>query len=112
MPDLLSPVCQTYRLGSVELIPLGEGRVFQLPDREIAIFRTRSGRVYASEPRCPHRAGPLADGLIGDRILICPLHACRFELATGQPVGHDCPPVRTYPVTVTAAGDIAVEVSE
>ena len=101
---------RTYRLGSVDLIPAGEGRMFRLPERAIAVFRTRSGQVYATDPRCPHRSGPLADSIIGERLIICPLHAYKFELASGQPLGNDCPPIQTYPVTMTADGEIAVEV--
>ena len=110
MPELLKTEHRTYRLGSIELIPIGEGRLFHLPDREVAVFRTRGGQVYATDPRCPHRTGPLADGLVGERLVICPLHAYKFDLVTGRPAGNDCPPIQTYPVTVTGDGELAVEV--
>ena len=51
---------------------------------EIAVFHTRAGGVYATQALCPHRQGPLADGLIGGTTLLCPLHAWKFDLATGE----------------------------
>ena len=96
----------TYRLGPVEQIPLGEGRVFDVEGRSIAVFRTRQGEVYATQAACPHKAGPLADGIIGGRQIVCPLHAYKFDLATGSPVGNECAALRTYEVSVGEDGDI------
>ena len=80
-------------------IPLGEGRTFEIAGERIAIFNTRSGRVFAVQASCPHRRGPLADGLVGETTVICPLHAAKFDLATGTPLSGptDCP-IKTYPV--------------
>ena len=97
------------RIGSLTSIPLGEGRVFQAGPMSIAVFHSRSGDVFASEPRCPHRQGPLADGLVGDHKVICPLHALVFDLASGQPIGNSCRAIKTYPVTVTKEGEILVD---
>ncbi len=69
----------------VEDIPMGEGRVLMLPDRRVAVFRT-STAWYALDAVCPHRGGPLADGIVCDRAVICPLHDRRFDLATGAPL--------------------------
>jgi nitrite reductase (NADH) small subunit len=97
------------RIGSVSLIPPGEGRVFQVGPLSIAVFRNRSGGVFASESRCPHRQGPLADGLVGERKVVCPLHSFVFDLSSGQPVGNDCRAIKTYRVTVTEEGQIFVD---
>ena len=97
------------RIGSLASIPPGEGRVFQAGPVSIAVFHTRSGDVFASEPRCPHRQGPLADGIVGDHKVICPLHAFVFDLSSGQPIGNSCAAIRTYPVTVTQEGQILVD---
>jgi nitrite reductase (NADH) small subunit len=97
------------RMGSLTSIPKGEGRVFQAGPMSIAVFHSRSGDVFASEPRCPHRQGPLADGIVGDHKVICPLHAFVFDLVSGQPVGNSCRAVKTYPVTVTEEGQILVD---
>ena len=78
------------RIGSLSSIPPGEGRVFRAGPVSIAVFHSRSGNVFASEPRCPHRQGPLADGIVGEHKVICPLHAFVFDLSSGQPVGNSC----------------------
>ena len=95
-----------YSLGPVEQIPLGEGRVFEVEGMPIAVFRTRRGEVFATQAACPHREGPLCDGIIGGRQVVCPLHAYKFDLATGNPVGNDCEALRTYAVSVSESGDI------
>ncbi|MGH2840084.1 MAG: nitrite reductase small subunit NirD [Solirubrobacteraceae bacterium] len=69
----------------VDDVPLGEGRALTLGDRRIALFRT-PGAWYALDAICPHRSGPLADGIVCDRAVICPLHERRFDLATGAPL--------------------------
>ena len=50
---------------------------------EIAVFRQRDGRLFATQNRCPHRQGPLSEGVIGGGQVICPLHAHRFDLKGG-----------------------------
>lgn len=70
----------------VDDVPLGEGRVLTLDDRKIAVFRAAGG-WYALDAVCPHKGGPLADGIVCDRAVICPLHDRRFDLATGEPLG-------------------------
>jgi nitrite reductase (NADH) small subunit len=87
------------KLGPVSRIPPGEGRVYSVDGENIAVFRTRSGEVYAVQAACPHRGGPLADGLVGGTTLICPLHAWKFDLATGQALFGECG-IKTYPVRV------------
>ena len=93
-------------LGSLELIPRGEGRTFVVGDRDVAVFRTRSGEVFATQARCPHEGGPLADGMVGGGRVICPMHAYRFDLASGRPLGNDCAALRTYRVTVDERGEL------
>ena len=66
----------------VDDVPLGEGRAIMLDGRRIAIFRATVG-WYALDASCPHRGGPLADGIVCDRSVICPLHDRRFDLASG-----------------------------
>jgi nitrite reductase (NADH) small subunit len=95
-------------LGPLDTIPRGEGRVFNVGANAIAVFHTRSGGVFATEPTCPHRAGPLADGIIGEHKVICPLHAFVFDLSNGEPIGNSCTALKTYPAAVNEQGDIVV----
>jgi nitrite reductase (NADH) small subunit len=96
-------------LGSINRIPHGEGRVFQIGNIAVAVFRSRNGEIFATQSTCPHKNGPLADGLIGAGTVICPLHAYAFNLATGQPIGHTCPALKTYPVSLSETGDILLK---
>jgi nitrite reductase (NADH) small subunit len=92
-------------IGDVSQVPLGEGRNFDIDGLVITVFRTRSGEVFATQPKCPHRQGPLADGLLGGTLLVCPLHDMTFELRTGLSVAGDCR-LRTYPVRTADDGRI------
>jgi nitrite reductase (NADH) small subunit len=98
-------------LGPVQSIPEGEGRNFVVGTRKLAVFRTRQGGLFATQAECPHRGGPLADGLLGARSLICPLHSLRFDLETGQSADGACT-LLTYPVRASAGGQIVVELGE
>jgi nitrite reductase (NADH) small subunit len=93
-------------LGPSAVIPAGEGRVFHVGSERVAVFRTRTGELFATQAECPHRGGPLADGLVGAGRLICPLHAFQFDLRTGEPVKNSCEPLRTYTVTESSHGRI------
>lgn len=104
LTETLSSV--VFNLGSVDRIPLGEGREYQIGDEEIAIFHARNGALYAVQARCPHREGHLADGIMGNGQVICPMHAYKFELATGASVGDVCEKLKTYPVQLNAAREI------
>ena len=63
-------------------IPVREGRAVRVRHREIAIFNL-GNRFLAVENRCPHRGGPLADGIVSGSTIVCPLHAWKFSLETG-----------------------------
>lgn len=73
------------RIARCNDIPLREGRAVKVGDREIAIFNL-GDRFLAVNNRCPHRGGPLADGLVSDAAVVCPLHAWKFSLETGESV--------------------------
>jgi nitrite reductase (NADH) small subunit len=69
-------------VGRVEDIPFLEGRSVTVHGRRIAIFRLPTG-LAAIDAHCPHAAGPLADGIVADSCVTCPLHGRRFDLETG-----------------------------
>ena len=98
-----------YDLGPLAQIPPGEGRAFDLGGRRIAVFHTRAGDVLAVQAACPHKQGPLADGLVGAGSVVCPLHGRKFDLASGAPLGHACGSLATYPVSVDAGGRIHLQ---
>lgn len=70
----------------VEDIPPGEGRAVTVEGRRIAVFNAPTG-WYALDHACPHLGGPLADGLLSDSCVTCPLHERRFDLRSGEALG-------------------------
>jgi nitrite reductase (NADH) small subunit len=96
-----------YALGPLSQIPPGEGREFLVGGRQVAVFHARSGAVYATQAFCPHREGPLSDGLLGGSILACPLHSWKFNLATGDTLNGDCG-ITTYPVRLDEEAQIVL----
>jgi nitrite reductase (NADH) small subunit len=99
------------KLAMIAAIPPGEGRTFQVGPRRIAVFHARGGQVFATQAECPHRGGPLADGLLGDNVLICPLHGWKFDLRTGERLssaGLEACQLETYPARIDPAGWIVV----
>ena len=70
------------RAARCEDIPLREGRSVRLGSREIAIFNLGE-RFMAVANQCPHRSGPLADGIVSGGMVVCPLHAWKVDLETG-----------------------------
>jgi nitrite reductase (NADH) small subunit len=98
-------------LGAVKSIPLGEGRVFEIGTRRLAVFRSREGRVFATQAECPHRGGPLADGLLGGHTLICPLHSLKFDLETGRSSDGACT-LRTYATRLSPSEQVVVELGD
>jgi nitrite reductase (NADH) small subunit len=100
---------ESHDIGPLSQIPPGEGRNFLVASTRVAVFRTRSGEVYATQPECPHRQGPLADGLMGGATIVCPLHERVYDLRTGDEKGAECR-LTTYPARISEAGTIIVTV--
>jgi nitrite reductase (NADH) small subunit len=93
-------------IGQLSQIPMGEGRNFAVGvfgELRVAVFHTRDGGVFATQADCPHRGGPLADGLTDRNTVMCPLHDRIYDLGTG--IGPDCN-LAVYPVRADASGTI------
>ena len=86
-------------LGPADAIPLGQGRAYTIGTRTLAVFRQRDGRVFATDNQCPHRGGPLSEGVLGNGRVICPLHGWKINLETGRCTGEETG-VRVYDVTL------------
>ena len=84
-------------VGAVTDVPIRGARRVPTPSGDVAIFRTGDGRVFALKDRCPHKGGPLSQGIVHGHAVACPLHNWSIELATGEPLGADhgkgCAPV-------------------
>ena len=98
------------RAAPLAAIPAGEGRTFDLGGERIAIFHSRNGNVFATQASCPHKGGPLADGLMGGDTLICPLQTWRWDLKTGSALMGSCG-LKTYPARLDSENRIVVTLS-
>ncbi len=76
-------------VGAVSDIPRRGARRVPSPHGDIAIFRTGEDALFALMDRCPHKGGPLSQGIVHGRAVACPLHNWSIDLATGEPLGAD-----------------------
>jgi nitrite reductase (NADH) small subunit len=97
-------------VGSLDEIPQGEGRTFGVNGCQIAVFRLRDDSLRALDAACPHRGGPLADALIDDGVVVCPLHGYTYDLSTGAETSSGGEGVSTYPVRADDTGKICVDI--
>jgi len=89
-------------VGALDAIPVRGARVVRTPEGCLAVFRTDTGEVFALDDRCPHKAGPLSQGIVHGRAVTCPLHNWVIDLSTGEAMGADKGQVRTVPVRIEA----------
>jgi nitrite reductase (NADH) small subunit len=96
----VSLVANWIEIGAVTDIPLRGARCINTPSGKIAVFRTAENQVFAVENRCPHKGGPLSEGIVHGTSVTCPLHNWVFDLESGQALGADEGEVRTYAIDV------------
>jgi len=70
------------RVTACDSVPLREGRAVSIAGREVAIFNL-GDRFLATDNQCPHRGGPLCDGIVTGSSVVCPLHAWKIDLQSG-----------------------------
>lgn len=92
-------------IGPVSQISPGNARTMPVrgamePAPEIAVFHTLDNRFYALLNRCPHKAGPLSQGIVHGDVVTCPLHNWNISLKTGEALGEDKGCVPTIPLRV------------
>ena len=98
-------------IGDVSDIPLRGARCVKTPQGKIAVFRTAENEVFAIEDHCPHKAGPLSQGIVHGTSVTCPLHNWVISLETGKAIGADEGAVKTIPVKVEE-GRISLDLGE
>ncbi|MCW2380613.1 MULTISPECIES: nitrite reductase small subunit NirD [unclassified Sphingobium] len=88
-------------IGWVNEIPVRGSRTVTVDGAgEIAVFRTGDDNVFALRNRCPHKGGPLSQGIVHGHSVACPLHNWNIALATGEAQGEDKGCTPTIPVKV------------
>ena len=87
-------------IGALKDIPRLGSRVVRTASGNIAVFRTENDEVFALHDSCPHRGGPLSQGIVHNRRVTCPLHNFVIELESGRAVAPDEGCTHVYPVKV------------
>ena len=85
-------------IGRLDDIPPQGARCVTIGQLRIAVFRTVDDEVYALEDKCPHKSGPLSQGILHDGCVTCPLHNWVISLKSGNAQGADEGAVRSFPV--------------
>ena len=88
-------------IGAVDDIPRQGSRVVRTAAGDIALFRTLEGEVFALQDKCPHKGGPLSQGIVSGKRVACPLHDWKIALDTGIAVAPDEGCAARFPVKVT-----------
>ena len=87
-------------IGALDDIPRLGSRIVRMASGDIAVFRTEDDEVFALDDRCPHKGGPLSQGIVHNKRVTCPLHNFVIELASGEAVAPDHGCTRSHPVKV------------
>jgi nitrite reductase (NADH) small subunit len=95
-----APKTRWVDIGAIADIPLRGARVVKSAIGCIAVFRTATDEAFAIDDKCPHKGGPLSQGIVHDRAVTCPLHNWVIALETGVAQGADKGQIRTYPLKI------------
>ncbi|MEE8387754.1 MAG: nitrite reductase small subunit NirD [Acidiferrobacterales bacterium] len=85
-------------VGSINDIPRQGARVIERAEGNIAVFRTVDDRIFALRDECPHKGGPLSQGIVHGNKVACPLHDWKINLDSGEAVAPDEGCAASYPV--------------
>jgi len=78
-----------FEIAQLEDIPKLGSRVVKTETMEVAVFRTKNDEVFAIKDECPHKKGPLSQGIVHGTSVTCPLHNWKIDLASGEALGAD-----------------------
>jgi nitrite reductase (NADH) small subunit len=87
-------------VGPLADIPSKGSRVLVTADGDVAVFRTAGDEVFALFDRCPHKQGPLSQGIVYDKRVACPLHNWVIDMESGEATGPDEGCTRTFETKV------------
>ena len=87
-------------VGALDQIPRRGARVVRTPQGCVAVFRTADDQAFALEDRCPHKGGPLSQGIVHGKSVTCPLHNWVLSLETGEAQGADDGRALVFPLKV------------
>lgn len=85
-------------IGTINDIPRRGARCVNTPEGRIAVFRTMEDQIFAIDDHCPHKGGPLSQGIVHGASVTCPLHNWVILLETGKALGADEGSVKTIAI--------------
>jgi len=91
---------QWTEITSLDEIPQLGSRVLRTDTMDIALFRTATDQVFALKDSCPHKGGPLSQGIVHGTTVTCPLHNWKIDLGSGEALGPDEGCTNRFPVKV------------
>lgn len=97
------------RICTLDEIPVLGSRVVRAGERDISVFRNADDEVFALLDRCPHKGGPLSQGIVHGRSVTCPLHNWKIDLCSGESLAPDVGCTRSFPVKLEQ-GDVLLAV--
>lgn len=92
----MSMTTDKVKVMKLDELPVQIGKEVQVNGQSIAIFRLSNGDVRAVSNRCPHKNGPLAEGIVSGEFVFCPLHDWKISLVTGEVQKPDDGCIQTY----------------
>ena len=95
---------------ALEEVPMLGSRVVEAGELEVALFRTAGDMIFAIKNACPHKGGPLSEGIVHGTSVTCPLHNWKIDLASGEALGPDQGCANTFPVKIEN-GQIYIELA-
>lgn len=90
------------KLCTLDEIPRLGSRVVKSAQGDIAVFRTAEDEVFALLDKCPHKGGPLSQGIISGKVVTCPMHSWKIQLDSGMAVAPDVGCTRSFAVKLEA----------
>lgn len=85
-------------IGQIDDIPKLGARIVKRSEGDIALFRNSQDAIFALNNRCPHKGGPLSEGLVSGNRVTCPLHNWMIDLQNGQAIAPDVGCTPAYPI--------------
>lgn len=99
-------------VGNLQDIPQLGSRLVETPQGNIALFRTSDDQVFAIADRCPHKGGPLSQGIVHGHVVTCPLHSWKIDLSSGEAVAPDVGCVNRYAIRQGEDGKLELGLAE
>lgn len=96
------------KIGSVDDIPVLGSRVIKSSQGDIAVFRNSENQVFALKDECPHKKGPLSQGIVHGNKITCPLHNWVIDMESGEAQGPDEGCTNHY-ATKIDSGEVFIE---